>query len=458
MTFTDISFIFMWLPLMVFAHRLAAFKGLHNYVLCFFSCILCFWIEPTYAWLLFLITFINYLTARLVERHHSKGILITWIAALVFLLGYFKYTNFLFTTINQWLNTGLLTKTMIMPLGISFFTFQSIAYVVDVYKGKTKAETNVLNMLTFFTFFPSITSGPILRYEPFRQQLIERDISNDNLAEGMRRFITGAFKKVVLANQLAIIADYGFGHIDNLGFILAWGGAVCYMMQIYLDFSGYSDMALGIARMLGFSLPENFNFPYMATSVQDFWRRWHISLSQWFRDYIYIPLGGNRVSTPRWIFNIFVVWSLTGLWHGASFTFITWGLYFGVLLVLEKYARPYLDKVPTLLRRIITLLIVMISWIIFKSADLGSAVAYMKQLVNFRHISNLMELKLLDILYLYPVVIIGMIACTPLFRKALDRLKDRNIYIHDLIMIILLVITIIMVINSTYSPFIYFNF
>ncbi|MCF0115681.1 MAG: MBOAT family protein, partial [Erysipelotrichaceae bacterium] len=332
------------------------------------------------------------------------------------------------------------------------------AYTSDVYKGKIKAETAITNLIGFLTFFPTVMSGPILRYDNFIQQWNNREITTDRIANGLRRFIYGLAKKVILANQLALIVNYCHSNIPNLGFFLAWAGAICYTLQIYFDFSGYSDMALGISNMLGFTFPENFNFPYMSNTVQEFWRRWHISLSHWFRDYVYIPLGGNRVSTLRWFLNIFVVWFLTGLWHGASMNFICWGLYYGCWLVIEKYGNKYFNKIPKLLRTFIVFIIVTIGWILFRASDLTSALMYIKELVNFRVRPNLLKLKLLDILYLYPIIGISLLGCTPLFKNIYDKLNEKMGIINDLILVILLLLSIMIIINSTYSPFIYFNF
>lgn len=458
MTFTDLSFILLILPSVLLLHTFITNIKARNILLVLFSVGYYFYCEPKYAYILLGLIILTYLTGTLLENKKNKLILTGYVLILVTLLTYFKYLNFLIRGINLLTHGNLLSLSIIMPLGISFYIFQSIAYTADVFKSKITAEKNIFNLAAFLTFFPTVMSGPILRYGTFIEQWNEREITTERIAKGLRRFIYGLAKKVILANQLALIVNYCHNNIPDLGFFLAWAGAICYTLQIYFDFSGYSDMALGISNALGFTFPENFNFPYLSNSVQEFWRRWHISLSHWFRDYIYIPLGGNRVSTPRWFLNIFIVWFLTGLWHGASMNFICWGLYYGCWLVFEKYTNKYLNKIPKLIRTFLVFIIVTIGWILFRASDLHSALAYIKELVNFSIRPNLLKIKLLDILYLYPVVGISLIGCIPIFKTIYDKLDEKAGIICDLILICLLLMSIMIILNSSYSPFIYFNF
>lgn len=461
MNFTDLSFILLLLPLIILIHSI-----LNNSYQKAFLCLSCvlfyFYCEPFYAFLLYFLIFITYIYTRLLKRLQYKKIsLFIYVTFVIGILTYFKYTNFIISTFNSLFQSEISLISLIMPLGISFYIFQSIGYVVDVVQGKIEAEKNLYNLVIFLSFFPTIASGPILRYSNFIHQLENRKISPDNLSLGLRRFIIGLTKKVLMSNQLAIIANYSFDHIQNLGWFMAWGGAICYMMQIYLDFSGYSDMAIGIGNMLGFTIPENFNEPYSALTISDFWRRWHISLSSWFKDYIYIPLGGNRVSRNRWVMNITIVWACTGIWHGANWTFVLWGLYFGVLLILEKQILYKIyQKLPKWGSHVFVLFMVLLSWIIFRSADFHELILYLTELFNFKKGISLMELKYLDLLYLYPIVILSVFLCTDLASKLYHWFNSKRYggYLLDVGLIICLLLNIMILVNSSYSPFIYFNF
>ena len=344
-----------------------------------------------------------------------------------------------------------------LPIGISFFTFQLMSYLFDVYRKKVEPQESIISVALYVTLFPALIAGPIIRYEEIEDQISVRHESWDNFANGMRRFIIGLGKKVLLSNYMAQIADNTFDFLPNLSIALAWYGAVAYALQIYFDFSGYSDMAIGIGEMFGFRFPENFNYPYISRSVTDFWRRWHMSLSRWFRDYVYIPLGGNRVSRKRWLFNMFVVWMLTGIWHGANWTYILWGFLYFVFLVIEKLTG--LEKKIGRLSHFYTLLIVILLWVIFRSSSISSAMLYIDDMFGFT--TN----TFIDSAFVQYwentkwVFLAALIGCTPVFRFAGEKLKQKNLdWINCWIILIIFCVSIVEVISSTYNPFIYFNF
>ena len=337
-----------------------------------------------------------------------------------------------------------------------------MSYVIDVYKKEVVAQRSIINLGAYVTMFPQLIAGPIVRYQTIAKELTERKEHVDDIAEGLRRFIIGLGKKIIIANQMAIIADKVYLSIPlhDLNTMFAWIGTIAFALQIYYDFSGYSDMAIGLGKMFGFHFVENFNYPYIATSITDFWRRWHISLSSWFRDYVYIPLGGSRCSKARWMLNIMIVWSLTGLWHGASYNFILWGLYYGVLLMMEKlFFKKYLDKLRGI-NYIITMLIVLVGWVFFNSSSVDQIIYMIRNLFGFNGSFSLILLNNQGILYLLPYMLIAIIGMGPWINQLFIKIRNNTIgfTIYDIYLVVILVVCLIFLINNSYNPFIYFRF
>lgn len=377
------------------------------------------------------------------------------------LLFVFKYLTFVLATLNE-LGARIVIPGIELPIGISFFTFQALSYVIDVYRGREQAQRNLLLVGLYISFFPQLIAGPIVKYETVARQLSERRESWSLFSSGVCRFLTGLGKKVLLSNQLALVADAAFAAGDELTTAFAWLGSICYTLQIYYDFSGYSDMAIGLGRMFGFEFPENFNYPYAAASVTDFWRRWHISLSSWFRDYVYIPLGGNRVNSRRHTFNLFVVWLLTGIWHGAGWTFLIWGLFYFVLLWGEKH-REWTLEWPAFPRRVYTLLAVNFAWVIFRAADLPQAVGFLGAMVGLAP-GGLTGGTALWLGEYLPELILGLFFAFPIARW-LGRKLEKPRFLRPVwdccyaagLLVVFLFCTALLV-KGSYNPFIYFNF
>ena len=377
MVFSSVLFLFRFLPIFMICYFLVPRK-MKNLVLFLGSLVFYAWGEPVYIFLMLFSTISDYVWGRLIEEYRGKDrsriFLLCSIGINLFILGFFKYADFLLQTVNTVFGTSIPLLKLPLPIGISFYTFQTMSYVIDVYRGDTKAQRNILQFGVYVTMFPQLIAGPIVRYETVEQEILERRESIDDVAAGLRRFILGLAKKVILANNIARIAETIYaGDSAVYGTALYWLAAVAYALQIYFDFSGYSDMAIGLGRMFGFHFLENFDHPYTALSITDFWRRWHISLSTWFRDYVYIPLGGNRVKKSRWIRNILVVWALTGFWHGAQWNFLFWGLYYGLLLLAEKlFLGRLLERLPKAVRWLYTAFFVLIGWVLFNLTDFPS--------------------------------------------------------------------------------------
>ena len=384
MVFSSLIFIFLFLPLVLLLYFLVP-KKLKNYVLLVFSIIFYLFGGPKYLVLLLLVVLIDYLGAILISKtNYKKLFLVITICLNLGILFYFKYFGFFINNLNSLLKTDIHISKIILPIGISFYTFQAMSYVIDVYRKKVKLQNNFFTLLLYVSLFPQLVAGPIVRYEWVEKELGNRKTTFDDFCVGLERFILGLFKKVVIANQMGALADTIFAS-NNISSLIAILGGLSYMFQIYFDFSAYSDMAIGMGRIFGFKFPENFDYPYISKSITEFWRRWHISLSTWFKDYVYIPLGGNRKGVRRQVLNMFIVWSLTGFWHGAEWNFIIWGIYYFAFLVLEKYPlKKVLEKAPNIVLHIYTLTIVFIGWIIFRCESLNEIVLYLKSLINIK--------------------------------------------------------------------------
>ena len=463
MVFASITFLYYFLPLFLIIYFIVP-KKYKNIVLLVFSLIFYFYGEPKYILLMLIEVLFSYYMTRYLERNKSKSLLGIIVSVHILLLCIFKYFNFIISNINNIFNSNISLLNIVLPIGISFYTFQIISYEVDVYRGKVKASKNLIDFMTFVFLFPQLIAGPIVRYESINKELKERKVSFENFSYGVNRFVIGLFKKIVIANNIGELTNI-LTSSSEVSVLLYWLLGISYMLQIYFDFSGYSDIAIGIGRMIGFNFPENFNYPYIASSVTDFWRRWHITLSSWFRDYVYIPLGGNRVSMLKHIRNILIVWMLTGLWHGASWNFIIWGLYFGIILIIEKYfLNNILSKLPKIIGNIYTLFIVMISFIIFSSENLNSSFIVIKGLFSFNSIDLYNDFILYYIRSYGFIILFGLLFSTPLIKNIINKLKSNKIlsYIINvleiiLVLIILLVVTS-MLIDSSYNPFLYFRF
>ncbi|MGL4914036.1 MAG: MBOAT family O-acyltransferase [Romboutsia sp.] len=401
---------------------------------------------------------VDYTNALLIDKYRgtfkAKLALISSMVVNLGLLGFFKYSNFIISILNTSLNTDFNLLNITLPIGISFYTFQTMSYTIDVYRNEAPVQKNIISIGTFVTLFPQLVAGPIVRYSDIAYQLNNRKHNFDKIYEGIYRFIIGLSKKVILANNLgAIWFSIKSTQYNTLSASTAWLGVICFTLQIYFDFSGYSDMAIGLGRIFGFDFLENFNFPYISKSITEFWRRWHMSLGIWFRDYVYIPLGGNRCSKPRWFFNIFVVWFLTGLWHGASFNFILWGLYFGVILVIEKlFLLEVLKKIPKFLSHFYVLFLIIISFVIFDITNLNEMFNYLKTMF-----SNEIIFDKAFYYYLIPnivLLILSIIASTPIIKNILDNYK----YIRFVVLIFGLILSTAFLVDSSFNPFLYFRF
>jgi alginate O-acetyltransferase complex protein AlgI len=400
---------------------------------------------------------INYLIALIINKRRKKIYLIICIIINVLLLGVFKYSGFFIENINNILNINIPNPNLALPIGISFFTFQAMSYTIDVYKKEVPVQYNFFDLLTYISMFPQLIAGPIVRYETIAKELKERTVTKEGFADGFTRFLNGLLKKVLIANSIGLlwntISSMPYSQLSSL---TAWLGVIAYTFQIYFDFSGYSDMAIGLGKMLGFNYLENFNYPYVAQSITDFWRRWHISLSTWFRDYIYIPLGGNRCSKLKNIRNIFVVWMLTGFWHGANWNFIIWGLYYAIILLIEKYIlKNHLQKLPRIFRHIYALFFIIIGWTIFAIEDINQLSDYLKIMFSIS------SYKFVDSWLLFYISNYGILFIIAVIFSIPIKINKTNIIIKmvkPIIYITLFIVTISYIISDTYNPFLYFRF
>ena len=428
-----------------------------------FSALFYFYGEPKYILLMLIEVLISYVVGLLIDKHKNKNILIIGIFIHVLLFGIFKYFNFVIINVNNLFHSNLNLLNVVLPIGISFYTFQIISYEIDVYNKKVNVQSNVLKYFLYVFLFPQLIAGPIVRYQDVNNEIDNRNVTFEIFARGVRRFIIGLSKKVIIANNLGELCNI-YLNLGDKSILFTWIFAISYMLQIYFDFSGYSDIAIGLGKMLGFNFPENFNYPYMAKSITDFWRRWHMTLSSWFRDYVYIPLGGNKKGVLKQIRNILIVWALTGLWHGASWNFIVWGLYFGILLILEKFIlKKYFSNVPKFIKGIYTLFLVMISFVIFQGDSLSSAFNIIKGLfgLNGELFINNVTLYYLKGYVLF--IVLGVIGSTNYVKNLVIKISNGknkkiiNIF-EPIYLLILLIIVTMYLIDSSYNPFLYFRF
>ncbi|WP_341372092.1 MBOAT family O-acyltransferase [Clostridium cylindrosporum] len=426
-----------------------------------------------YILLMLLSIVCNYAFALMVTNDRDDKSRKLWLTlSVVFnigLLGVFKYTGFFLSNVNRVFNTDLFVPSIALPLGISFFTFQALSYVVDVYRNDAKVQRNLFDLALYITLFPQLVAGPIVRYQTVADQIVKRDHSIEKFGEGVNRFMIGMGKKILIANPLGEVCDAIFLlPQDEVSVVTSWIGIAAYTLQIYFDFSGYSDMAIGLGKMFGFEFLENFNYPYIAQSVSEFWRRWHISLSTWFKEYVYIPLGGNRVGKIRVYFNIFVVWMLTGFWHGASWSFIAWGLYFGILISLEKaFLGKLLSKVYRPIRHMYLIFAVSIGWVFFRSGSFTYSINYLKTMLGLNGAELFDNLSYVYISDYGFTIILGAIFAVPVVKWMKERIAKKmpNVFENSIayftqtaLYSVLFMVIIIKLVNSTYNPFLYFRF
>lgn len=471
MLFSTTTFIILFLPIVILIYYvlLRKTKTLKNVFLLVASILFYAWGEPYFVFVMLVSILANWIFGLWIEKFReekikAKIILISMLIFNITILGIFKYLGFFIANINRVINANIIIPNIVLPIGISFFTFQAISYVIDIYKKDAKAQKNPLNMGLYISFFPQLIAGPIVRYKTIAEQIETRTESFEKFSQGVVRFIKGLAKKVLLSNSLAMVADKAFGVMpEEISIALAWLGVISYTLQIYFDFSGYSDMAIGLAKMFGFELEENFNYPYISKSITEFWRRWHISLGTWFRDYVYIPLGGSRVGKKRLIFNLFVVWTLTGFWHGANWTFIAWGIFYFLLLTIEKLTgvdkNKTKNKVTNILKHIYTIFFVMVGWVLFRSDTLGQAMQYIKAMFGIlgNHLWDAQTILYAKEYSIY--LILGILFSIPLKNKWL--IPRKNILFKLLYSIAILSVfysCLCYIIKGTYNPFIYFNF
>jgi alginate O-acetyltransferase complex protein AlgI len=466
MLFSSIPFLYYFLPSVLILYFLAP-KKLKNTVLLISSLVFYGWGEPKYVIMMVASIIIGFVSGLLIEatNEKSKKKLIITINIIINLgfLGFFKYSNFFIENFNSVTGLSLNLLNVALPIGISFYTFQILSYAVDVYRGTTKAQKNIINLATYITMFPQLIAGPIVRYTDIVKSLDERTISFEKISYGVRRFIVGLSKKVLLANALGELC-VTFKASDDKSLLFYWLYAVAFCLQVYFDFSGYSDMAIGLGKILGFEFMENFNFPFISKSIAEFWRRWHISLGSWFRDYVYIPLGGNRVKSSKWIFNILVVWFLTGFWHGAAWNFIIWGLYFVIFLMFEKTPVGKFITKTHVLNRIYTLFFIIISFVIFDAVNMDEAFVYIKAMVGFSDVP-LISTEFVYYLKEYLVILVlSVVGATPFVKRIATKLtetKGVNVVvsvIEPIILVVLLVLVTAYLVDGSFNPFLYFRF
>lgn len=497
MVFSSVVFLFVFLPAVLFCYFIIPkkYREARNFILLIFSLVFYAWGEPKYIILMVISVIINYVSGILLNLSRRKKlgkdklVLVLSIILNVALLGYFKYFNFFvdsfvdgFNAVAEIFSDSFRISSsfarIALPIGISFYTFQGMSYVIDVYRNEAPVQKNPLRIALYISLFPQLIAGPIVRYKTVADEIENRNECLDDFAWGVRRFMFGFAKKMLLANTMGAVADEIFlGGVaeSEVAFLesyaatiptdLAWLGAITFQFQIYFDFSGYSDMAIGLGRMFGFHFLENFNYPLISKSVTEFWRRWHMSLGTWFRDYVYIPLGGNRTTKLRHIINIFAVWALTGIWHGANWTFMGWGIYFGIFLILEKFfLLKVLEKIPSVFSHIYCLFLTTISWVLFKSPSFGYAITYIGRMFSFTQGTDRFVYLVSQNALCLIICVLASIPFSKLYLKYAERIKKESLrtfatqYPAGIIAFVLFVISILYLINSTFNAFIYYQF
>ena len=462
MLFSSIPFLFWFLPGVLILYA-AAPGSLKNTVLLLSSLFFYGWGEPRYVIWMMLAILMAYIFGLLIERYQSVPKLARLFLALsvsssLLMLGYFKYADFFIRNVNAVTGCSISLLNITLPIGISFYTFQILSYTVDVYRQDVKAQRNLIDLATYVALFPQLIAGPIVRYSDIAEQLKGRIHTMGKTAQGIRRFILGLGKKILIANLLGELCSI-FRASDDKSVLFFWLYAVAYTLHVYFDFSGYSDMAIGLGKLFGFDFLENFNYPFISKSITEFWRRWHMSLGSWFRDYIYIPLGGNRVSTLKHIRNILVVWALTGLWHGASWNFVLWGVYYGLFLLLEKFVlQKFLDRMPSWLRTVYTMLVVMIGWVFFSQTDFSALGHYLGTMFGIRAAGFIDRTALYYLKTGFILLLISILACRPTPYQHFKRLVRRRPTAAVVINLVLFALSVAYMVYNSYTPFLYAKF
>ncbi len=463
MIFSSLFFMFVFLPLVLIVYYLVPRK-FKNLCLFIFSLVFYAWGEPVYVFLMLFTTVFDYIAGHLIDKYRSEPVkarvfLIISICVNLGLLGFFKYSDLLVGTFNSISGLSVPLPAVVLPIGISFYTFESLSYSIDIYRGEAPAQRNIIDFGAYISFFPHLVAGPIVRYEDLADQLNNRQETLEKFTVGSKRFMVGIFKKVLLANNLAILADK-VQYMGNPTTLSAWLGALAFTFQIYFDFSGYSDMAIGLANMFGFKIPENFNLPYISHSVSEFWRRWHITLGTWFREYVYIPLGGNRCSTLKNVRNLAIVWVLTGIWHGASWNFALWGAYYAVLIICEKlFLQKWLDKIPRFFQWLYAFLAAVIGWVFFSYLDIHKAFGMICAMFGFA--SGADRLGIYSLLTYTPILIVAAICSTSLVGNLTEKLRQSGTVgkiIWSVGFVGLFAVSMTFLVSNAYSPFLYFRF
>lgn len=466
MVFSSTIFLCVYLPLVLLGYYICPKKG-RNLFLLIVSLVFYAWGEPKYVFLMIFSILINYVFGRLMDKNRGrqkrmKLLLVLSVVIDIGLLSVFKYTDFIITNVNAIFGANFDLLNIALPIGISFYTFQAMSYTIDVYRDDVRVQKNLIDFGMYITMFPQLIAGPIVRYADVQDQLADRSVTTADFSEGIMRFVVGLGKKVLLANQMGAVWSDIYALGGDVSALMAWTGAIAYTFQIYFDFSGYSDMAIGLGRMFGFKFPENFRYPYQSVSITDFWRRWHITLSTWFKEYLYIPLGGNRRGLARQALNLLIVWSLTGFWHGAGWNFVMWGLYYFVILFIEKlFLLKALDKLPKFFRHVYALVLIIIGWVIFASDDVSVLLPYLGSMFGANGAIGGMDVYTL--LTKAVLLIICCIASTELpkklFLSAAGAMNEKAAFtLKSVLMIALLALSMILLIGDSYNPFLYFRF
>ncbi len=470
MIFSSTLFIFFFLPAVLLTYFAVPVKC-KNFVLLFFSLIFYAWGEPVYILIMLFSIVFNYADGLMIERFRSKDRCGAAKAALIFsitvnlgILGFFKYTDFFIENINALTGLGLSPVNIALPIGISFYTFQTLSYTIDIYRRDISAQKNIISFGAYVAMFPQLIAGPIVQYKDIETQLISRRVTANEFCYGIKRFVSGLAKKVLLANNIGLLWEQITGSsLSTLSASEAWLGAVAFSFQIFFDFSGYSDMAIGLGEMFGFRFKENFNYPYCSKSITEFWRRWHISLSTWFKEYVYVPLGGNRKGFRRQLFNILIVWSLTGFWHGASWNFVIWGLYFGILLIIEKsFLLKHLSS-HNILSHIYTLILVIISWVIFAFEDISDVVMYLKAMFGLNG-TGIFSSQAFYYLCANAVLLIACVLFSINLFKSINFHSKTTAFVYAAkavkvaLYAAVFFIIVAFLVGDTYNPFLYFRF
>ena len=466
MVFSSIVFLYIFLPIMLLIYFIVPNK-FKNAVMILASLIFFAWGEVRYIFIMLLLAIMDYICGQKINKYFEnknkkKMFLFIDVGVNLLILFFFKYADFIITNINHITNLDIPLLNIPLPIGVSFNTFQSLSYIIDVYRGTVKCEKSFYNYLAYTTLFPQIIAGPIVRYETIDKELEKKNISIDNFTIGIKRFIIGLGKKVLIANNIGALWNIiEIGDYSNLTFVLSWFGIIAFALQIYFDFSGYSDMAIGLAKIFGMDFDENFNFPYISKSITEFWRRWHMTLSSWFKDYVYIPLGGNRKGFIKQIRNILIVWFLTGAWHGASWNFILWGLYFGVILILEKlFILKVLEKTGKIFSHIYAIILILIGWVIFAFEDLSKIGTYFNAMFN---INNFVNNETLYYVRNYGLItIIGILCSTLIIKNFIEKLNKSDKKRYKILEIIFYMAIFILctanLVSDSFNPFLYFRF